>query len=207
MTDDAARPTRGRDEQRTRTRAELLDAAATIFARSGYHGASLDEIAEAAGFTKGAIYSNFRSKEELFLALLDRHHADALASFDEILECADPEQRPHQLAERREKLAVFDRDWLLLETEFALYAARNEDVRERLVERQQAMRAALAQRLARHVQDVGGTLCVDAEVVARLLAAASDGLILHQLADPGGDDTGTLLTTLLEVVLRGATSG
>ena len=60
-----------RPERKAATRRELLDAARTVFLRRGFHGASLDEIAEEAGYTKGAVYSNFEDKDALFLAVLD----------------------------------------------------------------------------------------------------------------------------------------
>src|SRR5262249_53432660 len=59
------------ERRRAMTRQHLLDAAAIVFARDGFHGATLDEVATAAGFSKGAVYSNFKSKEDLFLALFD----------------------------------------------------------------------------------------------------------------------------------------
>ena len=64
-------PRSTRDERRAQTRERLLDAAADVFNRFGYHGASLEAVAEAAGFTKGAVYSNFASKAELFVALAE----------------------------------------------------------------------------------------------------------------------------------------
>jgi len=71
----AARLTR--DERRAQTRERLLDAAAEVFNRLGYHGASLEAVAEAAGYTKGAVYSNFASKAELFVALAERRGVGA----------------------------------------------------------------------------------------------------------------------------------
>ena len=59
------------ERRRQQTRDYLLQAAAQVFAERGFHGASLDEVAAAAGFTKGAVYSNFKNKEDLFLALLE----------------------------------------------------------------------------------------------------------------------------------------
>jgi AcrR family transcriptional regulator len=100
-----------RDEQRARTRRDLLAAAATVFARNGYHATSVDMVAEAAGYTKGAVYSNFASKEELFLALIDEHLDQAVDTLEEIVATADPADRADLLGERREKLQVFDRDW------------------------------------------------------------------------------------------------
>src|SRR5438105_15844263 len=60
-----------RAESQARTRAHLLEAAAEVFARRGFHGASVEEVADVAGYTKGAVYSNFASKDELFLAVLE----------------------------------------------------------------------------------------------------------------------------------------
>src|SRR5260370_23487825 len=59
------------ERRREQTRHHLIEAAAAVFAARGYHGASLDEVAAAAGFTKGAVYSNFKNKEELFVAVLE----------------------------------------------------------------------------------------------------------------------------------------
>src|SRR5713226_7690587 len=60
-----------RDEKKARTRERLLDAAADVFARRGFHAASLDEVADEAGLTKGAVYSNFTSKDDLIVALIE----------------------------------------------------------------------------------------------------------------------------------------
>ena len=87
-----------RDERREETRDRLLDAAADVFNRLGYHGASLDAVAEAAGYTKGAVYSNFATKADLFLALLGRYassraraQGEAItAYFDRFLRRRDP---------------------------------------------------------------------------------------------------------------------
>ena len=60
-----------RAESQARTRRDLIDAATVVFARRGFGGASNAEVAEEAGYTKGAVYSNFSSKDELFLAALE----------------------------------------------------------------------------------------------------------------------------------------
>src|SRR5437879_6422414 len=70
------------ERRRAMTREHLLAAAAEVFARRGYHGATLDEVAETAGFTKGAVYSNFTSKEDLFLALTQRREEQLIAAFE-----------------------------------------------------------------------------------------------------------------------------
>src|SRR5438552_15583746 len=74
------------ERRRAMTRQHLLDAAAIVFARHGFHGATLDEIASTAGFTKGAVYSNFKNKEDLLLELLDERVARQLAVVFEVIE-------------------------------------------------------------------------------------------------------------------------
>ena len=192
---------RTREEQREHTRNGLLEAAASVFARKGYHATSVDEVAEAAGFTKGAVYSNFDSKEQLFLALIDRHLAQAVDTLAEVLAQAEPDQRAELVGERHAKLTVFDRDWLLLETEFLLYAARNEEVRAHMAARQREIRARVADLLAQHVGDLERTPTVAVEDLARLLIAAGDGLTIMSLAEPDETDAGRLLTRLLELLV------
>src|SRR5437667_6210594 len=74
------------ERRRELTRSALVDSAAELFAKRGFHAASLDDIAEAAGFTRGAIYSNFESKEELFFAVLERHVNTGLQAFARLME-------------------------------------------------------------------------------------------------------------------------
>src|SRR5437667_6166963 len=73
------------ERRRALTRTALVEAAAEVFARRGFHAASLDEIAETAGFTRGAIYSNFSGKEDLLLAVLDQYTDRQLEAFGEVL--------------------------------------------------------------------------------------------------------------------------
>ena len=80
-----------RAESRQRTRDQLIDSAAKVFAERGYHAASIDEIAEDAGFSKGAVYANFPTKEQLFLAVMDRQQKLQQQSFQAM---ADPETPP-----------------------------------------------------------------------------------------------------------------
>src|SRR6266540_3195196 len=82
---DAISPRRSiREEQRALTRARLLEAAGSVFARRGFHAASLDEVAREAGATTGAIYSNFEGKEDLFLAVFEEHVASQVRKYREI---------------------------------------------------------------------------------------------------------------------------
>lgn len=192
-------PRLSRDAQRARTRAELLAAAATVFARNGYHATSVDIVAETAGYTKGAVYSNFASKEDLFLALMDVHIDQAVDTLEEIVTSTEPAARADLLGERRGKMQVFDQDWHLLETEFVLYAARNEHIRSLLAERQQRTRARIADLLTRHLGDLGADRPVDVDDLARILVAAGDGFTIMGVAEPDTDG-GRLMASLLHLI-------
>src|SRR5258708_11189245 len=79
-----ATPRLTRDQKKAQTRLQLLEAAANVFARRGYHAATVDEVAEEAGFTVGALYSNFAGKQDLFLEMLEEHFDRQVAIYAEI---------------------------------------------------------------------------------------------------------------------------
>jgi AcrR family transcriptional regulator len=124
------------ERRRQQTRDYLLSAAAQVFAERGFHGASLDEVAAVAGFTKGAVYSNFTSKEDLFLALFEAHYEREMAALLSTLEDRDdlpPEGRLSDfVALIREQTRQAGRNFGLLYQEFWLYAARNPSARDQL---------------------------------------------------------------------------
>lgn len=197
---------RSRDEQRARTRADLLEAAAEVFARNGYHGTSVDMVAEAAGYTKGAVYSNFSSKEDLFLALLEARIEDSLNSMRDVMESSAPEDRPAAFGRRRGEISQWEPQWFLLEAEFELYAARNPDVRDRVAERQRTTRAVIEDALRQHIEELGLKPAYPVDQLAKLIVAAGDGMSLMALNNPDTTDTGDLMRILLEVLAKGATS-
>ena len=198
-------PRRTREEQRAQTRADLLTAAADVFARNGYHGTSVDMVAEAAGYTKGAVYSNFASKEDLFLALLEARLEDSLQSMQDVMDSAAPEDRPEAFGRRRDEIAQWEPQWFLLEAEFELYAARNPEVRDRIAERQHQTRGVIEEALTRHIDELGLKPAYPVEDLAKLIVAAGDGMSLMALNNPDNTDTGELMRILLEVLARGAT--
>jgi AcrR family transcriptional regulator len=125
------------------TRARLLDAAARVVAERGYHAASVDVIAQEAGFTKGAVYANFASKEALLLAVLDRFEDRWVSLYGDLLVAGNADAIAAAAQEHGD-------DWTgtLLERELWLLAARNPAVRARLADRYRRTRAGLAERLA-----------------------------------------------------------
>ena len=115
----------------TETRARLLDAAEEVFVRDGYESAQLDEIAAIADRSKGAVYTHFKSKEDLFLALFEnrtRSYIDRIVS--SLQKCTN---RRQSLAAFREFYVglVQDRSWSILTLEFKLYALRHPESKER----------------------------------------------------------------------------
>src|SRR5438445_2150565 len=118
------------EKRRAMTRDHLLDAAAEVFAERGFHGATLDQVADAAGFSKGAVYSNFASKEDLFFALIERQGESILRDYAEVAEPRDVAALADVYLRRDADLT---KEWALV-TEFDLYALRKPDVRARLVE-------------------------------------------------------------------------
>src|SRR5947209_5084178 len=117
--------------RRARTRERLIDAAFDVFAERGFHAASVDDVAATAGFSIGALYSNFAGKEDLFLAVFDRHLDWARQTFGAA--GAPPAQLP----------ADWPRQFLVF-AEFWAYAVRDEDARARLAPRMAELRGACA---------------------------------------------------------------
>src|SRR5438128_5855960 len=115
------------ERRRGMTRQHLLEAAAIVFARNGFHGSTLDEVAATAGFTKGAVYSNFKSKDDLFLALLDDRIEREFTAIQSEL-AGGPRPREQELPRMRDLVREqmwADDDWIALYLEFVLYALRN----------------------------------------------------------------------------------
>ena len=124
--------TLSKQQLRTReTHSRLLDAAEEVFVRDGYEGAQLDEIAAIAGRSKGAVYTHFKSKEDLFLALFEhrtRSYIDRLVN--SLRTCANRKQSLEAFREFYVEL-VRDRIWPILTLEFKLYALRHPESKER----------------------------------------------------------------------------
>ena len=114
-----------RQESRLETKTKLLDSAAQLFARGGYEGASVDLIAESAGYSKGAFYSNFESKEAIFLELLDVHKRREIDALAQLLAQDVPASELVSLIRNSESSRVSDFDFGLLSAEFQLQACRD----------------------------------------------------------------------------------
>ncbi|MGV0607521.1 TetR/AcrR family transcriptional regulator [Mycolicibacterium sp. XJ1904] len=169
------------------TRQILLDAAEEVFARKGLTGAALEEIADAAGFTRGAIYSQFGAKEKLFLAVVDRQRQRFLDGFIEVMmsfhRLGDVDV--DELADRWRQLSS-GTDRAALGLELKLFLLRNPDALERVAAQRLETIRALGDFISKNVARIGGTLTMEADTLARVILAANDGITLDSHLD--GED-------------------
>lgn len=176
-----------RERRRQQTRSYLLAAAAEVFGRLGFHDASLDEVAAAAGYTKGAVYSNFRSKEELFLALLEARYQESMKSVESTLEHSDvpPEARLGDFVKLlSEQMSRGPANWPTLHQEFLVYAMRNPAAREKLVELDDREAQAVASVIEAERTRQGIRSVEPAELVARIVLALDRGIAVMQALEP-----------------------
>jgi AcrR family transcriptional regulator len=175
-----------RRERQEQTRELLLDAAAMVFARRGYHEASVEEIASEAGFSTGAVYSNFAGKEELFLALADREVEKQVAEIHAVAEGVEEGGEAAAEAGRQfQELLKRDRDWPLLFYEFWSFGVRSARIQGEFAKRRQAVQDALAETLDRLASQLGFELRFPAPMLATAISATLNGLAFERAADPG----------------------
>ncbi|WP_096289471.1 TetR/AcrR family transcriptional regulator [Mycobacterium ahvazicum] len=188
------RPTRGEVRDR------ILDAAARVFAGEGFAGATIDAVGQAAGFTKGAVYSNFESKDELFLALLDREFE---LRGEQIATVLDSSGGDNVLAASELSRSVLDSvrdhsDYYVLLVEYWLRAQRDPQLRERLIERR---RAAADQAL--QIVKSADTVPSDRRLadLAQLVITLNLGVAMEEVLRPGSINP-DLLTQLMAALLE-----
>jgi AcrR family transcriptional regulator len=193
-----------RDEQKALTRQRLIDAAEAVFARSGYHGASVEEVAHEAGATTGALYSNFAGKEDLFLALFEERIATDLGSYsDAVGEEATLADQARAAGDRWMEILRERPNYFPVLVEFWAHAIRDPQLRDRLGERFATLRVESA-RIASEAAESQG-LPAGREAGERLgifINALGNGLALEKLADPDAVPD-TLFGDLLAIVFLG----
>lgn len=172
--------------RRQLTRDTLVDAAAEAFARRGIHASSLEQIAAAAGFSKGAIYANFGSKEELLLAVVEQRGEQMLAAMWEAHQASDHDhlQDPAGAAEVWRRIVAADEQMQMLRLELRLYAMREPSFQTRLAELQRQQRARATEFLQREAEGAGFTFRLPPDRVAGLLIALTEGLLQQAGVDP-----------------------
>ncbi|MFF7558130.1 TetR/AcrR family transcriptional regulator [Streptomyces olivaceus] len=199
----AAGPTAGRvTRRRVRTRANLLDAAFEVFAAKGFGRVSIEEVCDAAGYSRGAFYSNFDSLDELFFALY-RQRADLIAEQVATALASDgPGLDVPAAVDRVTEVLLLDRDWLLVKTDFLVHAARDPEVARTLLEHRGRLRRAIADRLARARGHTALPAVLGAtDGAAHAVVAAYDGVTTQLLLDRDVDHARTWLGQLLTALL------
>jgi AcrR family transcriptional regulator len=186
------------------TRSHLLAAAAEVFAERGFHAATLDQIADAAGFSKGAVYSNFASKDDLFLALIQERSESMVQEYGQVDEAQYPDAASliSALADvylRRD--ADLSQEWALA-AEFDLWALRNPEVRERLAEGSRGVRDLVAGLVQRHFDERNAEPPLPPAEIASLYIAIFQGLWQQKALDP--DAVADDLAARAVVILSGA---
>lgn len=190
---------------RAQVRTRLLAAAAEVFAERGYADAGLTEIAARAGFTKGAVYSNFSSKQELFSALLYDHSVGAVT--DTLTRLLDDGVTVQELPERAGRLLVDIAlgTWHGLLTELAVQAGRDPEAAHTYVEFRGRQREMLATALRDRAGQLGIGPEVDLDRAAFTLLAMLGGFGIELGADPATDPD--LVAASMADILRGMLSG
>lgn len=175
-----------RERRLEHTRSLLLDAAEGVFSEKGFTAATLDDIAFAAGYTKGAIYKHFATKEDLFLAVSDRYWRRYFDNFADVMASADSvgARELDDIAERWRQLSV-DRgaEQAALGLEFTLYLKRNPEVRERVAAKRSEVVDQLAAFIVSSMEKLGATLLISPETFAHTLVATSDSVVLSSELD------------------------
>ncbi|HEY2718911.1 MAG TPA: TetR/AcrR family transcriptional regulator [Solirubrobacteraceae bacterium] len=197
-----------REQSKANTRERLLAAARSAFAESGFHGASVEEIASRAGFSTGALYSNFDGKEDLFLVLMERaideHAAEIARAVAE-----RPTVSERAAGGARQWMAMIEREpeLLLLFMEFWAYGVRDASVRPKVAERFAQVRRLLTRLIEDAVREFDLQLALPAEQLAIAVDALADGIARQRLTDPSAvpdELMGNVLSLLFEAATRPA---
>jgi AcrR family transcriptional regulator len=166
------------------TRTELVAAAMRLFRERGYQDVTLDDVAAAAGYTKGAFYWHFDSKESLLVEVFDAWTRQGVENLSAALRSADSAGRAEALNAWHAGDERRSRQWALFELELLRLAAQKPELAERLRERQRAVCGILARVVEEELEPQADSAPLDSTQVATLLAALSDGLLQHHLLDP-----------------------
>ncbi|HTZ87137.1 MAG TPA: TetR/AcrR family transcriptional regulator [Solirubrobacteraceae bacterium] len=200
-----------REQSKANTRERLLAAARSSFAESGFHGASVEEIATRAGFSTGALYSNFDGKEDLFLVLMEREieeHAKEIARA--VNERSSVSERAEGGARQWMTMIEREPELLLLFMEFWAYGVRDAEVRPKVAERFAQVRRLLTKLIEDGAREFELELVLPAEQLAIAVDALADGIARQRLADPAAvpdELMGTVLALLFEAARRPAGTG
>ena len=177
-----------REDQVQRNRDLVLAAARRVFLARGYVNATLDAIAEDAGFSKGVVYSQFESKADMFLALLDARIAERQARNRQLEASLDGRDLAVAVPELSMALQRTEPEWTHLVLEFRVHAARVPELNRRYAELHERTISGLASVFARLHERAGTTPRYPVRALAELVLSVDIGSFLEQLSDPAAVD-------------------
>jgi AcrR family transcriptional regulator len=188
--------------KRRQTQERLLDAALDVFAERGFHGASVEEVCERAGFSRGAFYSNYSSKTELFIALYHRQSERTMIALDTyaLPAARSANQDLTSMVTESMSSVPHDRRWFLINAEFTLHTVRNPAAAASFAAARAKSRAVFAAHITELLDQMDLELTVPAEDVARWLFALKDGGVTQSYVEPdklGPHDLTRQVTPLL----------
>jgi AcrR family transcriptional regulator len=189
-----------RAEQTERNRAALLASARRVFLERGYHGASVDQIAEAAGFSTGVVYSQFGGKADLFLALLEPRIAERAAGNARTVEGLAGDAGLSRLLAHAASVDRAEPEWGLLVIEFRVHAARDPELGRRYAAVHQRTLAGMERAVTGLYQRAGQTPPLPPADLARLLVAVGAGARLEQAAEPDSSQAALLVKQLGQLI-------
>ena len=188
-----------REQSRDQTRQRLLDAALAIFMKKGFVAASVEDVAAAAGYTRGAFYSNFASKPELFLELLKREHDAIMSRMRSIFEDGDASRADMEARVVQYYSQIYrENKCFLLWIEAKLHASRDSEFRARFNAFMRELRQTTTDYISAFSEGVGTPLPMPADQLALGLIALCDGMQFFYSSDPQ-----TVPDALAEAVLAG----
>ena len=195
-----------RADRQARTRDELVDAADALFTTNGFHATSVDAVADAAGYTKGAVYSNFASKEDLFLAVYALRVDRRVEEMEKTLAAGETayegmERLIVDLEHRR------DDGWLAVFFEFWAHVLRHPELRERFAEEHRRGVEPLAAAMQRMADERGEAVPEDPTKLATARLAMLTGLQLERMTQPELVDEGLGLRMLRLSMNEGGLDG
>ena len=197
-----------RAEQQQRTREEVLAAADRLFVERGFHATSVDQIAQAAGYTKGAVYSNFAAKEDLFFAVYERRMERAVVELERTLAAApDPAGWIESVIADTSRRRGRDDRWLSTFFEFWAHVVRRPALRKRFAAIHARLEGPFVVALERHADDHGTQPAIDPRQVHLAMTAMTLGLTLERLVRPqvvDGDTAARIARLVLDHLVKGA---
>ena len=189
-----------RKEKQARTRAKLMRAAGKLFCQRGLEQASVDDISQEAGYTKGAFYSNFKTKEELFLAMLDQKFGEEIERIEGALRTDEtPPEAARHAGEDLIRFVRSDPEWERLYLEFVAHAGRNDEFRQELLTRCRAMDQQLEEVYRRWATRIGIQPPIPLADVTQITSIMTQGFLMSQQIDPelGEELYGTMLAAFM----------